>query len=248
MSSLENYFQEHRKVAVAFSGGVDSAYLLYAAKSAGAEITAYYVKSPFQPEFERQDAVRMAKELSIPLKILSHNILEEERVRENGSRRCYYCKSSMLSCIMQAAEEDGYECIIDGTNASDSSSDRPGMKALRELGVHSPLQECGLTKNEIRSRSQQAGLFTWDKPAYACLATRIRTGELIREETLQKVEQAEGYLMSLGFSDLRVRVSGDTATLQLPRAQFSAYDQQENVIRNQLKRWFSAVEFDMIGR
>ena len=126
----------------------------------------------------------------------------------------------MFTALRQRALSDGYTVLLDGTNASDEAGDRPGMRALRELKVRSPLRLCGLTKDEIRRRSKDAGLFTWDKPAYACLATRIPTETAIDRETLHHVEAAEAALSQLGFRDFRVRVFHGAARIQLPQTQF----------------------------
>lgn len=208
---LTEFFNENPKAAIAFSGGVDSSYLLYAAVSAGAEVIAYYVKSAFQPQFELEDAKRLADCLHAKLRILGIDILKYSDIVKNPSNQCYYCKHEIFTQIRDAALSDGYTTILDGTNASDVEGDRPGMKALKELCVKSPLQECGLTKDEIRKQSRNAGLFTWDKPAYACLATRIKTGEVITAEKLDATEKSEEYLFSLGFRDFRVRRVGNTA-------------------------------------
>ena len=187
---LEQFFKDNPKAAIAFSGGVDSSYLLYAAIKSGADVCAYYVKSAFQPQFELEDARRLAEQINAPLRVLQADILADERVVENPADRCYYCKNRVFSAIVSAAAEDGYALVLDGTNASDEEGDRPGMRALREMSVRSPLRECGLTKAEIRERSRKAGLFTWDKPAYACLATRVRTGEEITEEDADEIIRA----------------------------------------------------------
>ncbi|MDE5719128.1 MAG: ATP-dependent sacrificial sulfur transferase LarE, partial [Lachnospiraceae bacterium] len=211
---LSAFFTEHPKAALAFSGGVDSAYLLYAAKAAGADVRAYYVKSVFQPQFELEDAKRFCGELGAGFKILTADVLADQAVRENPADRCYHCKKMIFTTIAEAAKADGYGMLLDGTNASDEEGDRPGMRALRELRVRSPLRECGLTKEEIRRLSGEAGLFTWKKPAYACLATRIPTGEEITVEKLKSTEAAEDFLFSLGFTDFRVRRFGEAARLQ----------------------------------
>ena len=186
--TLSRFFRENPRAALGFSGGVDSAYLLYAALTAGAQVKAYYVKSPFQPRFELEDARHLAGDLHADLRELQVDVLSSPTVTANPPDRCYHCKRVIFRTIAAAAAEDGFPVLLDGTNASDDAGDRPGMRALRELSVRSPLRECGLTKAEIRRLSREAGLFTWDKPAYACLATRIRTGE---EITLQKLKQRQ---------------------------------------------------------
>lgn len=242
---LREFFAAHPKAALAFSGGVDSAYLLYAAKTCGADVTAYYVNSEFQPQFELDDARRLASALDMPLRVLPLAVLTDPTVAANPPDRCYYCKKRIFSAIAAAAEEDGFSLLLDGTNASDSADDRPGMRALRELSVRSPLRDCGLTKAEIRARSEAAGLFTWDKPAYACLATRVPTGETITAEKLAATERAEGFLAELGFSDFRVRQMNGAARIQLPEAQLPQLLQQRERILAALKPLYGTVLLDL---
>ena len=246
--TLEAFFKENPKIALAFSGGVDSSYLLYAAMQAGAEVRAYYVKTAFQPEFEYEDAMRLAKQLGTEITVLRLDALCDPQVAANPANRCYYCKQNIFGSIWRAARADGFSVLLDGTNASDQADDRPGMKALRELKVRSPLREAGLTKAMIREKSRLAGLFTWDKPAYACLATRIPTGETITEEKLTRTEWAESYLMGLGFSDLRVRLLGSCARVQLPKEQQEAFLDRREEILAVLKTRYSGVLLDMEAR
>ena len=246
--TLEAFFKENPKTALAFSGGVDSSYLLYAAMQAGAEVRAYYVKTAFQPEFEYEDAMRLAKQLGAEVTVLRLDALCDPQVAANPANRCYYCKRNIFGSIWRAARADGFYVLLDGTNASDQADDRPGMKALRELKVRSPLREAGLTKAMIREKSRLAGLFTWDKPAYACLATRIPTGEAITEEKLTRTEWAESYLMGLGFSDLRVRLLGSCARVQLPKEQQEAFLDRREEILAVLKTRYSGVLLDMEAR
>ena len=242
---LNQFFAQNPNAALAFSGGVDSAYLLYAAKQAGANVTAYYVRTPFQPQFEYDDAVKLAQELKMPMRTIGMDVLEDPNVVANPANRCYYCKRRIFTAILEAARADGYSLILDGTNASDDASDRPGMVALRELEVRSPLRECGLTKPEIRRLSKEAGLFTHDKPAYACLATRIPTGVPITAEALQRTEAAEEYLKNLGFTDFRIRLMGSAARIQLPESQISLLLQNRQEILTNLKQSYSAVLLDL---
>ena len=153
-----------------------------------------------------------------------------------------------MSTIMAAAREDGFSLLLDGTNASDAADDRPGMRALGELGVLSPLRLCGLTKPEIRRLSREAGLFTWNKPAYACLATRIPTGMPITEADLCRVEGAEAALFAMGFSDFRVRIFNGAARLQLPGAQMAEAIARREEIRGALAPWFDVVMLDLKDR
>lgn len=242
---LKEFFDKNPKAAIAFSGGVDSAYLLFAAIRCGADVKAYYVKSPFQPEFELEDAKRLAAELSAGMEILTLDVLSDPQIASNPPERCYHCKKRIFTAICEAAARDGYSLILDGTNASDDPGDRPGMRALRELSVRSPLRECGLTKADIRRLSREAGLFTHDKPAYACLATRIPTGELITAEKLKMTEKAEAFLFSQGFRDFRVRMAGEGAKLQLREEDFPLLATKRREIYDCLKIYYKSVVLDL---
>ena len=242
---IEQFFQEHPKVALAFSGGVDSAYLLYAAVKSGAQVRPYYVKTAFQPQFEYEDAQRLARELGVELVKLRLDVLEEPTITANPANRCYYCKQKIFTAIQNAARADGFSVLLDGTNASDQVTDRPGMQALQELSVLSPLRLCGLTKREIRRLSKEAGLFTHDKPAYACLATRIPTGTPITAGDLQRTEICEAFLMGLGFSGFRIRLLGDSAKLQLPASHLPRLLTLREQVLKELKKYYSGVLLDL---
>ena len=245
---LRDFFTEHPRAALAFSGGVDSAYLLYAALACGADVRPYFADSAFQPRFELADARRLCGELGAELRVLPVDILAQPRVAANPPDRCYHCKRAIFSALAAAAARDGYPLLLDGTNASDPEGDRPGMRALRELSVRSPLRECGLTKGEIRRRSREAGLFTWNKPAYACLATRVPAGEAVTAEALARTERAEGFLSSLGFTDFRVRLLGGCARVQVPAEQLPlALERREEII-SELKRHYGGVLLDLEAR
>lgn len=245
---LSDFFTEHPRAALAFSGGVDSAYLLYAGMRWGELVKAYYVRTPFQPEFEYRDALRLARELNAEMEVIPKNVLEHREVTANPPDRCYHCKKVIFSAIAEKAREDGFTVLLDGTNASDREDDRPGMRALRELSVRSPLRECGLTKDAIRELSRQAGLFTWDKPSYACLATRVPTGMPITEDLLSRTEWAEDYLSSLGFRDFRVRTMGGAAKLQLKIQDFPLLLERREEITEELKKRYASVLLDLEER
>lgn len=268
--TLKEFFQINPKVALAFSGGVDSAYLLYEAVRCGAEVKAYFVKSAFQPDFELSDARKLIDDIAEKfeieqgkkeslMRVIPCNILESDVVINNPSDRCYHCKQRIFGNILKAASEDGFSVIIDGTNASDAEGDRPGMKALREMEVKSPLRLCGLKKSEIRELSKEAGLFTWNKPSYACLATRIPTGVRITAGDLERVEIAEGRLEAMGFIDFRVRLmytgAASDAASPLPIARIQLKEEQMEMvigsrkeILSQLKDLFAGIVLDMEER
>ena len=245
---LQDFFTQHPRTALAFSGGVDSSYLLYAGLKWAEKLGVYYVKSPFQPEFEYRDALRLAKELGATVTVLNADPLSDSQVAANPANRCYYCKRVIMSTIKAAAARDGFELIIDGTNASDDISDRPGFKALVEEGVLSPLRICGITKAQVRELSRKAGLFTWSKPAYACLATRIPTGEVITAGKLQAVEQSEDALFRMGFTDFRVRTKDGAAKLQFIAEQHGKAVRRLDEIKAVLAPYYFEVSLDPTPR
>lgn len=243
--TLEQFFTENPKVALAFSGGVDSAYLLYAAKSGGAEVRAYYVKTPFQPQFEYADALHLARELGVTMTTLEVDVLADCAIAANPENRCYFCKKKIFTAILEQAKQDGFSLVIDGTNASDDCAQRPGMQALLELGIRSPLRECGLRKTDIRRLSKEANLFTHDKPAYACLATRIPTGTAITPDLLAKTERSEAFLKSLGFADFRIRYLGSGAKLEVRQEQLPLLLARREAIVARLKKDYTTVLLDL---
>lgn len=246
--TLNEFFAAHPKAALGFSGGVDSSYLLYAGLQAGADIRPYFIKTAFQPAFELEDAKKLCAQLGADLHVLELDALQNENVARNPENRCYYCKTMLFRALQKQALLDGYTVLLDGTNASDDAADRPGMKALTELSVLSPLRLCGLTKPQIRELSLKAQLFTWDKPAYACLATRVPAGQPITPELLQKVEGAEGALFALGFTDFRVRIFHGAARVQLKPSQMQqALTRRAEILEN-LRPYFDAVLLDLDGR
>lgn len=245
---LQAFFRVHPRMALAFSGGCDSAYLMYAARACGAEIVAYQVHSQFQPAFELEDALRLAAMLGAELRILKLDVLQDAQVRRNGADRCYYCKRRIFDAILRSARADGFDAVMDGTNASDDAADRPGMRALEQLQVLSPLRLCGIRKDEVRALSRAAGLFTWNKPAYACLATRVPCGREIDADALGRVERAEGSLADMGFSGMRVRLTDRGARLELPEAQMPILLEKRQDILAALERDFAEITLDLRPR
>lgn len=250
--TLKDFFEEavsHKtKIALAFSGGVDSAYLLYEGVKSGADITAFYVKSQFQPQFELNDALRLAKELKANMKVINLSVFENPDAIRNDAQRCYYCKQSIFKKILEETKKEGCTVLLEGTNASDDVSDRPGYKALQELKVLSPLRTAGLTKDEIRRLSKEAGLFTWNKPSYACLATRIPTGTPITKEDLEITEKSEALLMELGYTDFRIRKSGKSAKIQVTENQMEKVIKEKNILIEKLKSMYDTITLDLEPR
>ena len=242
--ALQGFFTSHHHCAIAFSGGTDSTFLLYVARSVGANIHAYYVQSAFQPSWELNDVIHFAEILNTPLSVLSADVLACEEIAKNNSQRCYFCKRTLFSIVRDRAHDDGFPLLLDGTNASDDMNDRPGMLALGELSVISPLRMFGLTKAIIYSLSRQFMLPSAGKPAYACLATRVPYGQTIDRELLERIEKAENLLFEHGFFDFRVRVRDQDAILQLRQEDFSLFDQKRRVMMPSLQMWFDAIFVD----
>lgn len=245
---LSEFFRSHPAGAVAFSGGVDSSLLVWAAARYGSDWRAYYVHSPFQPAFELADARQVAGQCGLPLTVLDVDVLQNETVAANPPDRCYHCKRLLFSAILDQARRDGCPLVIDGTNVSDNAGDRPGMRALRELEVRSPLRECGLTKADVRRLSREAGLPTWSKPAYACLATRVPAGTALTAELLRSVEAAEAALTELGFRDFRVRVRQGMALVQVTETQWPLAAARRDKIQKRLRPLFESTALDLAPR
>lgn len=246
--ALAAYLANIPKAVLAFSGGVDSSYLMYAAKACAMNFRAYYVNTQFQPQFELDDAKRLADELNADLSIIPLDVLAAESIAENPVNRCYHCKRIIFEAIQMRASNEGYTILMDGSNFSDDATDRPGMKALKELNVLSPLRDCGLTKADIRQLSKQAGIFTWNKPAYACLATRVPSGSRLTAEILKKIECAEDCLFEMGFTDFRVRILGAIAKLQFPANQIEEAARRHTEITQALSEWFGDIMLDLKPR
>lgn len=190
--SLEDFFARTSEVAVAFSGGVDSAYLLAYAHRAGCRVKAYFVSTVFQPTFELEDAREVVDLLGVQFEIIEADILKQSAICANPPNRCYVCKRFIFQALRKAASRDGFDVLVDGTNASDNPARRPGFKALDEEGVISPLRRAALTKEAIRKASRVFGLPTADKPRFACLAVHVPQGVAITPETLQDAARACG--------------------------------------------------------
>ncbi|MGN0521260.1 MAG: ATP-dependent sacrificial sulfur transferase LarE [Eubacterium sp.] len=246
--TLKAFFNSHKEVAVAFSGGVDSAALLCEALKYADRVGAYYVKSAFQPEFELNNALKLCKRLNTELNVIELDVFECDEIISTPKNRCYYCKNKIFSALKKRAKSDGFDIVVDGTNASDDASDRPGMKALSELNVLSPLRLCSIDKKAVRRIAKENSLFVYDLPSYSCLATRIPTQTPITEELLDIIETAENKLFDFGFSGFRVRWLNGDAKIELLQGDFQRFFENRNEIYNALKPYFNNVLLDLKAR
>ena len=242
---LENILEEMGNVAVAFSGGVDSALLLaVAARMYHVKLIAVTATSISYAEHEKDDAQRFAQRMGVKHRYLDFDQMSIPEFVANGPERCYYCKKAIFSAIQSYVAEDGFTNVVDGSNADDVKEYRPGSKALAELGIRSPLREAGLSKDEIRKLSRDMGLFKASKPSYACLATRIQYGEPITPEKLARVEQAEDFLAKLGFTHIRVRSYGTLVRIEVEPSQITLMAQVNT--RNKIVARFKELDYNYI--
>ncbi|MCA9734653.1 MAG: ATP-dependent sacrificial sulfur transferase LarE [Deferribacteres bacterium] len=242
ISRVEDFIKKHGRAVIGLSGGVDSTLVTYIAYSAlGKDVLAVVGASATLPKREMEEAIALAKEIGVSYRVIQTEETDDLKFKSNPADRCYYCKTELFSKLQDIAQNEGFACVLDGTNADDLGDYRPGLRANAEQRVISPLKEAGFTKNDIREAAKYLGLPNWNKPAMPCLSSRFPYGQPIELKSLTKVEKAEMFLRDMGFRHCRVRHYDKTAKIEVPVEDLEKLIAVEN--RHRITRRFREIGY-----
>lgn len=248
---LKEILSDMGKVLIAFSGGVDSTFLLKVAQDVlGGNVLAVIASSETYPGREREEAVRLAQMLNVRYMVIDTEELDNPDFSSNPPERCYFCKKELFSKLKDIADAEDIPYVLDGSNYEDTTDFRPGIKAAEELKVRSPLKEARLLKKEIRQLSKKLGLPTWNKPSFACLSSRFPYFSEIEPDSLKQIDQAEEFLRGLGFKQIRVRHHGQTARIEIEQDEFPKIIKsgiREEVVENFKRLGYTYITLDLAG-
>jgi len=249
IKKLESILKEMGSVLIAYSGGTDSTFLLKVARdSLKDRVLAVTADSPTYQKQELRFSKKMAEELGVRHKVIKTLELQDKRFAKNPIDRCYFCKSELFSKLKKIAEDNNLNFVVDASNVSDKTDFRPGSSAKKELNVRSPLQEAGFTKEEIRKFSRKLGLKTWDKPALACLASRIPYGKKITPPTLSRINEAEEFLRGIGFKQVRLRHYDGLCRIEVLKDEIPLFAKRSNLVVDKLKKLgYNYITLDLEG-
>ena len=249
LEKLENRLRDLKKVAIAYSGGIDSSFLLFVANRVlpKENVLAIIANGCMVPRKDYKEAIDLVTENEYQYREVPYNPLEIKEFKENHRDRCYHCKKKLMTKVKDIAKENGFDIVLDGKNADDLKVYRPGNKATEEIEIISPLAELGFDKETIRKQAQKLGISNWNKPSNSCLATRFPYHTILTEENLKKVELSEEIIKKLGIERVRVRVHGDVARIEVPKENFETILRNEQMINEIKKIGFRFVTLDLTG-
>ena len=249
LKKLQDRLKELNKVAISFSGGIDSSFLLYVARITlpTENVLAIIANGNMVPRKDYEEAIEFLKENKINYKEIEYKPLEIKEFKENRKDRCYYCKKKLMSGIKEEANKNGFKNVLDGKNEDDLKVYRPGNKATEEIGIISPLAEIGFSKENIREESKKLGLKIWNKPSNSCLATRFPYNTILTEDDLKRVEQGEEVLKKLGIPKVRIRVHREIARIEVEREYSNVIIQNQNIVEQIKALGFRYVTLDLNG-